>query len=134
MRVGVPKEVKDSEYRVGLVPSTVRELTASGHEVIVERNAGLGAGVTDADYQAGGGVPAPPAVESVGRGGWAARRRAASASASMGAGAAVGAPRGGAPRRTPAPRCARWPPGPSSCAAVSSLCRPAHLLIGPLLL
>ena len=54
MRVGVPKEVKDSEYRVGLVPSTVRELTASGHEVIVERNAGLGAGVTDADYQAVG--------------------------------------------------------------------------------
>src|SRR5712671_1297873 len=54
MRVGVPKEVKDSEYRVGLVPSTVRELTANGHEVIVERNAGLGAGVTDADYQAVG--------------------------------------------------------------------------------
>jgi alanine dehydrogenase len=44
MRVGVPKEVKDGEYRVGLVPSTVRELTANGHEVIVERNAGLGAG------------------------------------------------------------------------------------------
>src|SRR6195256_1465934 len=54
MRVGVPKEVKDSEYRVGLVPSTVRELTASGHEVIVERNAGLGAGVSDADYEAVG--------------------------------------------------------------------------------
>jgi alanine dehydrogenase len=61
MRVGVPKEVKDSEYRVGLVPSTVRELTANGHEVIVERNAGLGAGVTDADYQAVGAQIAPDA-------------------------------------------------------------------------
>jgi alanine dehydrogenase len=54
MLVGVPKEIKDSEYRVGLVPSTVRELTAKGHEVLVERNAGLGAGLTDADYQAVG--------------------------------------------------------------------------------
>src|SRR5262245_18617997 len=54
MLVGVPKEIKDSEYRVGLVPSTVRELTRNGHHVIVERNAGLGAGLTDADYQAVG--------------------------------------------------------------------------------
>ncbi len=54
MLVGVPKETKDSEYRVGLVPSTVRELTASGHQVIVERNAGLAVGLTDADYQAVG--------------------------------------------------------------------------------
>ena len=35
MLVGVPKEIKDSEYRVGLVPSTVRELTARGHRVLV---------------------------------------------------------------------------------------------------
>src|SRR5450631_1118449 len=54
MLVGVPKEIKDSEYRVGLVPSTVRELTGSGHGVMVEQNAGLGAGLTDADYQAAG--------------------------------------------------------------------------------
>src|SRR6266478_3573766 len=50
MLVGVPKEIKDSEYRVGLVPSAVRELTRSGHDVLVETNAGLGAGLTDADY------------------------------------------------------------------------------------
>jgi alanine dehydrogenase len=50
----VPKEIKDSEYRVGLVPSTVRELTASGHHVIVEQGAGLGAGLSDADYEAVG--------------------------------------------------------------------------------
>ncbi|HEY2230013.1 MAG TPA: alanine dehydrogenase [Xanthobacteraceae bacterium] len=55
MLVGVPKEIKDSEFRVGLVPSTVRELTAKGHRVLVEQGAGLGAGLSDADYQAAGG-------------------------------------------------------------------------------
>src|SRR5207244_13654947 len=54
MLVGVPKEIKDSEYRVGLVPSTVRELTGNGHRVLVETNAGLGAGLSDADYRAVG--------------------------------------------------------------------------------
>jgi alanine dehydrogenase len=54
MRVGVPKEIKDSEYRVGLVPSTVRELAANGHEVLVEKDAGIGAGLGDADYRAVG--------------------------------------------------------------------------------
>ena len=54
MLVGVPKEIKNSEYRVGLVPSTVRELTANCHHVIVQEGAGLGAGLTDADYQAAG--------------------------------------------------------------------------------
>ena len=54
MLVGVPKEIKDNEYRVGLVPSTVRELTANGHQVLVETNAGVGAGLTDDDYKAAG--------------------------------------------------------------------------------
>ncbi len=54
MLVGVPKEIKDNEYRVGLVPSTVRELTAKGHRVLVERNAGVGAGLADGDYEAAG--------------------------------------------------------------------------------
>jgi alanine dehydrogenase len=54
MLVGVPKEIKDNEYRVGLVPSTVRELTAKGHRVLVERNAGVGAGLADSDYEAAG--------------------------------------------------------------------------------
>src|SRR5262249_57537314 len=61
MLVGVPKEIKDSEYRVGLVPSTVRELVADGHQVIVESNAGLGAGLADADYQAVGAEIVPDA-------------------------------------------------------------------------
>ena len=54
MRVGVPKEIKDNEYRVGLVPATVRELTAHGHQVLVETKAGVGAGLTDQDYVSAG--------------------------------------------------------------------------------
>ncbi|MPZ58787.1 MAG: alanine dehydrogenase [Rhizobiales bacterium] len=54
MLIGVPKEIKDNEYRVGLVPSTVRELVANGHGVVVETQAGVGAGLADADYVAAG--------------------------------------------------------------------------------
>jgi alanine dehydrogenase len=54
MRIGVPREIKVHEYRVGLVPAGVRELTAAGHEVIVEAAAGSGIGVTDAQYEACG--------------------------------------------------------------------------------
>src|SRR5215510_10711207 len=59
MLVGVPKEIKDSEYRVGLVPSTVRELTRNGHQVLVEKSAGLGAGLNDADYRTVGAEIVP---------------------------------------------------------------------------
>ena len=54
MLVGSPKETKDNEYRVGLVPSTVRELTAKGHQVIIETGAGVGTGLSNADYEAAG--------------------------------------------------------------------------------
>ena len=54
MLVGVPKEVKNNEYRVGLVPSSVRELVHNGHEVIVETKAGGGIGISDDDYVAAG--------------------------------------------------------------------------------
>jgi alanine dehydrogenase len=50
MQVGTPRETKDNEYRVGLIPSTVRELTARGHCVIVETKAGTGAGISDDEY------------------------------------------------------------------------------------
>src|SRR5512132_1160911 len=63
MLVGVPKEIKDSEYRVGLVPSAVRELTRNGHHVLVEKSAGLGAGLTDADYHSVGAEVVPDADE-----------------------------------------------------------------------
>jgi alanine dehydrogenase len=54
MRVGVPKEIKNNEFRVGLVPASVRELVKHGHEVFVETNAGGGIGMSDDDYVAVG--------------------------------------------------------------------------------
>jgi len=54
MLIGVPKEMKDNEYRVGLVPSTVRELADNRHQVLIEAGAGSGAGLPDADYRAAG--------------------------------------------------------------------------------
>jgi alanine dehydrogenase len=54
MRIGVPKEIKVHEYRVGLVPAGVRELVGSGHEVLVETNAGSGIGFDDSQYKAAG--------------------------------------------------------------------------------
>jgi alanine dehydrogenase len=52
--VGIPKEIKRDEYRVAILPVGVDELVRAGHEVLVEEGAGLGSGLTDADYQASG--------------------------------------------------------------------------------
>lgn len=54
MIVGVPKEIKNNEFRVGLTPPSVRELTSRGHEVLVQQGAGLEIGLSDADYRAAG--------------------------------------------------------------------------------
>lgn len=54
MKIGVPKEIKDNEYRVGMVPAGVRDLTADGHTVYIEKSAGEGSGFTDAEYEAAG--------------------------------------------------------------------------------
>jgi alanine dehydrogenase len=54
MFVGVPKEIKNHEYRVGLTPASVRELVAQGHQLLVEQGAGLGIGASDDDYRAAG--------------------------------------------------------------------------------
>ena len=54
MRIGVPSEIKDHEYRVGLTPQSVAELVHHGHEVLVERDAGIGSGLTDQEYLAAG--------------------------------------------------------------------------------
>lgn len=62
MLVGVPKEIKVHEYRVGLVPGSVREYVQNGHEVIVETGAGAGIKATDADYEAAGAKIAPDAA------------------------------------------------------------------------
>jgi alanine dehydrogenase len=54
MLIGVPKEIKNHEYRVGLTPASVRELVAHGHQVIVQTSAGAAIGLTDEQYQAAG--------------------------------------------------------------------------------
>ncbi|NJN85740.1 MAG: alanine dehydrogenase [Leptolyngbyaceae cyanobacterium SL_7_1] len=54
MEIGVPKEIKDQEFRVGLMPDSVRALCESGHSVFVETQAGVGAGFSDQDYTAAG--------------------------------------------------------------------------------
>lgn len=62
MIIGVPKEIKNAERRVGLTPASVRELVAHGHRVLVESAAGQGIGAADSDYEgAGGGITAGPA-------------------------------------------------------------------------
>ena len=61
MRVGVPKEIKKNEHRIGLTPTAVREYVAHGHTVAVEKGAGLGAGFTDEDYTAAGASLLPDA-------------------------------------------------------------------------
>lgn len=54
MLIGVPKEIKADEYRVGMIPATVRELTGNGHEVWIEAYAGDGAGIRDEEFAAAG--------------------------------------------------------------------------------
>ena len=54
MRISVPTEVKNNEYRVALTPAGVHDLVASGHEVFVQRGAGLGSSMPDAEYEAAG--------------------------------------------------------------------------------
>jgi alanine dehydrogenase len=63
VRIGVPKEIKVLENRVGLVPGSVRELVAHGHEVVVEHNAGQGIGMDDAAYGRAGARVAATAAE-----------------------------------------------------------------------
>ena len=63
MRVGVPKEIKVLENRVGLVPGSVRELVAHGHEVVVEHNAGQGIGMDDDAYRKAGAKVLATAAE-----------------------------------------------------------------------
>jgi alanine dehydrogenase len=63
MLIGVPKEIKTLEYRVGLTPISVQELKAYGHDVLVETQAGIGIGSSDADYEAVGATIAADAAD-----------------------------------------------------------------------
>lgn len=63
MKIGVPKEVKTKEYRVGMIPSGVEQLIESGHEVYIQKGAGEKSGFDDADYREAGAVVLPSAKE-----------------------------------------------------------------------
>jgi alanine dehydrogenase len=62
MKVGCPKEIKNHEYRVGLTPASVRELTSRGHQVLVQTGAGAAIGLLDEHYVAAGASMAPDAA------------------------------------------------------------------------
>ncbi len=68
MKVGIPREVKNHEYRVAITPSGVNELTRHGHEVFVEKDAGAGSSIADADFEAAGAriLPTPEDVWGTG--------------------------------------------------------------------
>lgn len=63
MKVGVPREVKNHEYRVAITPAGVVELVRHGHQVLIESGAGLGSSIADADYVAAGATMLPSAEE-----------------------------------------------------------------------
>src|SRR5215203_3413389 len=67
MRIGLPKEIKDGENRVGLTPGAVKSLTRRGHQVLVETGAGTGSFLGDDEYQVNGAEIVPLAAEA-----WAA--------------------------------------------------------------
>ncbi len=67
MRIGVPREIKVREYRVGAQPAGVRQLVAAGHEVVVQSGAGVGSGFSDQDYQRAGASVVDAAADA-----WAA--------------------------------------------------------------
>ena len=63
MKIGVPKEIKVHEYRVGMVPAGVKELVQGGHQVLVQTGAGAGIGCNDDTYRAAGATIARSAEE-----------------------------------------------------------------------
>jgi alanine dehydrogenase len=65
--IGIPSEVKDHEYRVGMVPAAVHSLTKAGHQVIIQQGAGLGSSIPDEDYVEAGGEIVPDAATVYGR-------------------------------------------------------------------
>src|SRR5258708_17620005 len=68
MKVGIPRELKNHEYRVAITPAGVHELVRSGHEVFVQKDAGAGSLLPDADFSAAGATILPDA-DAVWRGG-----------------------------------------------------------------
>ena len=63
MIVGVPREIKSDEYRVAMIPVGVEELTRAGHQVLIEKGAGVGSGIPDEDYRENGAEIVATAAE-----------------------------------------------------------------------
>ncbi len=64
MIIGVPKEIKTREYRVGINPGGVKALVKRGHEVRIEKSAGEGSGISDADFSSAGAKIVPTAADA----------------------------------------------------------------------
>ena len=60
MKIGIPTEIKTDEYRVAITPAGVRELTARGHEVLIQAGAGDGSAMSDEQFQRPGRARSPP--------------------------------------------------------------------------
>jgi len=64
MKISIPREIKNNEFRVAITPAGVRDLILGGHLVSVETGAGVGSGISDADYAAEGATIAPDAASA----------------------------------------------------------------------
>ncbi len=64
MKIAIPREIKNNEFRVAITPAGVHDLTTHGHEVIVETGAGLGSSITDEEYSAAGATISPSAADT----------------------------------------------------------------------
>jgi alanine dehydrogenase len=64
MKVGIPKEVKNHEYRVAITPAGVQELSRSGHEVLIETAAGTGSSIPDREFESAGPRSCPTPMPS----------------------------------------------------------------------
>ncbi len=65
-KVGIPKEIKDNEYRVAITLAGVKSLVSDGHTVYIEKNAGVGSGMSDDEYKAMGATILPDAASVFG--------------------------------------------------------------------
>ena len=88
MKVGVPKEVKNHEYRVAITPIGVHELVPHGHEVVIEKDAGVGSAIRDEEYVAAGARIVDTADEVWGTAAstWCSRSRSPSPRSTTGCG------------------------------------------------
>src|ERR1700734_3901625 len=68
MKIGVPREVKNNEYRVAITPAGVHELVRGGHDVVIEREAGVGSSIPDEDFPTAGAKILPTADDVWGEG------------------------------------------------------------------